>query len=382
MAEDSDLEKTEAPTQHKINKAREKGQIARSRELTSILVMITGLSIFMFFGDYIAGNFKDAFRLALSFENSILTDEKRFIQFLYLFLEIIFRAILPIFSALILIAIFAPMLMGGIFFNPASIKFDMNRWNPISGIKRIFSVQIFAELLKGLLKAGLVGVVVYIYLDINLPRATDLMYISPSRSISELFNFIIICGFFVVLGIIPMVAFDIFYQLWSHIKKLKMTKQEIKDESKDQEGDPKVKGKIKQMQIALARSRMMADVPTADIVITNPTHFSVALKYEESKMSAPKVVAKGMGEVAHKIRDLAIENNVPILEAPPLARTLYRYSEVGQFIPTNLYAAVAEVLAWVYQLRHWKKNGGNKPQAPKDLPIPDNLLERWREIDG
>ncbi|HBV40052.1 MAG TPA: flagellar biosynthesis protein FlhB, partial [Erwinia sp.] len=186
-------------------------------------------------------------------------------------------------------------------------------------------------------------------------------------------NMIAMCCVLVVLGLSPMVGFDVFWQLYSYYKGLRMTRQEIRDEYKQQEGDPHVKGRIRQQMRAAARRRMMADVPKADVIVTNPTHYSVALQYDERKMSAPKVVAKGAGEVALRIRELGKEHRIPVLEAPPLARALYRHSEIGQHIPGTLYAAVAEVLAWVWQLRRWKLEGGLAPKKPANLPVPEAL---------
>lgn len=382
MAEDSDLEKTEAPTQHKIDKAREKGQIARSRELTSVLMICAGLSIFLMLGKEFASDLGRVFQLSLSFDTDIISDTNKLLNNVVSIVKLTIYAILPIFLALVIIAIFAPMLLGGLFFNPASIKFDMKKWNPISGMKRIFSTQMLAELIKGILKAGLVTIVVYLFVVSHINDFVGLQYEPPIQALGHFLTLIIYCGFFAMLGLIPMVAFDIVYQLWSHFKKLKMTKQEIKDEHKQHEGDPFLKARIRQLQRAMARQRMMADVPTADVIVTNPTHYSVALKYDETKMQAPKVVAKGMGEIALKIRTIGAENKIPVLEAPPLARSLYRYTEIGGYIPTNLYAAVAEVLAWVYQLKYWKRHGGDKPITPKNLPIPDSILDKMRVNDG
>lgn len=382
MAEDSDLEKTESPTQHKIDKAREKGQIARSRELTSVLMIIAGLSAFLILGKDLALDIANIFRISLNFDASVILDTHQLLNSVVYIVELTINAMLPIFLTLVIFAIFSPMLLGGVFFNPSSIKFDMKKWNPISGMKRIFSSQMLAELIKGILKAGLVTVVVYLFVSSHLDDFLALMYESPVNALDHFLTLIIYCGYYAMLGLVPMVAFDIVYQLWSHYKKLKMTKQEIKDEHKQHEGDPYLKARIRQLQRAMAIQRMMADVPTADVIVTNPTHFAVALRYDESKMQAPKVVAKGMGDIALKIKTLGIENKVPILEAPPLARTLYRYTEIGSFIPSNLYAAVAEVLAWVYQLKYWKKHGGDKPKAPDNLPIPETMLETTRGNDG
>ncbi|SET11577.1 flagellar biosynthesis protein FlhB [Thorsellia anophelis] len=382
MAEDSDLEKTESPTQHKIDKAREKGQIARSRELTSVLMVLAGLSVFLILGKELALDLSKIFITSLNFDASIVLDTNQLLNSVVYIVELTITAMLPIFLTLVIFAIFSPMLLGGVLFNPSSIKFDMKKWNPISGLKRIFSSQMLAELIKGILKAGLVSIVIYLFISSHLDDFLALMYESPVNALGHFLTLIIFCGYYAMLGLVPMVAFDIVYQLWSHFKKLKMTKQEIKDEHKQHEGDPYLKARIRQLQRAMARQRMMADVPTADVIVTNPTHFAVALRYDEAKMQAPKVVAKGMGEIALKIKELGIDNKVPILEAPPLARTLYRYTEIGSFIPANLYAAVAEVLAWVYQLKYWKKYGGDKPKSPENLPIPETMLDTIRGSDG
>ena len=196
---------------------------------------------------------------------------------------------------------------------------------------------------------------------------------SPITAMGNAMDLVGLCALLVVLGVIPMVGFDVFFQIFSHLKKLRMSRQDIRDEFKQSEGDPHVKGRIRQMQRAAARRRMMADVPKADVIVNNPTHYSVALQYDENKMSAPKVVAKGAGLVALRIREIGAENNVPTLEAPPLARALYRHAEIGQQIPGQLYAAVAEVLAWVWQLKRWRLAGGQRPVQPTHLPVPEAL---------
>jgi flagellar biosynthetic protein FlhB len=192
-------------------------------------------------------------------------------------------------------------------------------------------------------------------------------------AMNDISSLVIGCLLAVILSLIPMVAFDVFYQIYSNLKKLRMSRQEIKDEFKQQEGDPQIKGRVRQMQRAMAQQRMMEDVPQADVVVNNPTHYSVALKYQEGSMGAPKVVAKGTGLIAQRIRELAQENRVPMLEAPPLARALYRHSEIGEAIPTELYNAVAEVLAWVYGLKRWRKGFGERPKTPENLPVPQAL---------
>lgn len=183
----------------------------------------------------------------------------------------------------------------------------------------------------------------------------------------------IFAAYIAIFMLIPLVDFDLIYQLRSHLKKLRMTRQEIKDEFKQQEGDPHIKARIRQQQREISRRRMMADVPKADVIITNPTHYAGALQYDNQAMQAPKVLAKGAGLIALNIKQLGEENRIPVLEAPPLARALYRHSKVGGHIPATLYAAVAEVLAWVYQLRRWQREGGLKPKKPTNVSVPQGL---------
>lgn len=278
MSDESD-DKTEAPTPHRLEKAREEGQIPRSRELTSLLILLVGVSVIWFGGVSLARRLSGMLSAGLHFDHSIINDPNLILGQIILLIREAMLALLPLISGVVL----------------------------------------------------------------------------------------------VVLGVIPMVGFDVFFQIFSHLKKLRMSRQDIRDEFKQSEGDPHVKGRIRQMQRAAARRRMMADVPKADVIVNNPTHYSVALQYDENKMSAPKVVAKGAGLVALRIREIGAENNVPTLEAPPLARALYRHAEIGQQIPGQLYAAVAEVLAWVWQLKRWRLAGGQRPVQPTHLPVPEAL---------
>ncbi|OWF81809.1 flagellar biosynthesis protein FlhB [Yersinia rohdei] len=373
MAEDSDLEKSEEPTAHKLEKAREKGQIPRSRELTSMLMLGAGLAILYGSGESMARQLAAMIAQGLHFDHGIVNDDKQMLRQIGMLLNQTLMALLPIFAGLMIVAMAVPMLLGGVLFSGESIKFDFKRMSPLAGLKRMFSSQALAELLKAILKATLVGWVTGIFLWHNWPDMMRLMAAPPVAALGDSLHLIIFCGLVVVLGLTPMVGFDVFFQITSHIKKLRMTKQEIRDEFKDQEGDPHVKGRIRQQQRAMARRRMMADVHKADVIVTNPTHYAVALQYNEEKMSAPKVLAKGAGAVALRIRELGAEHRVPLLEAPPLARALFRHSEVGQHIPATLYAAVAEVLAWVYQLKRWKREGGLIPKKPEHLPVPEGL---------
>ena len=373
MAEDSDLEKTEAPTPQKEEKAREEGQIPRSRELTSVLMMVAGLAILWMGGEAMAGRLARIVSQSLNFDYATIGDDTQMLRHVGSLLRQAASALVPIMLGAVLVALSAPMLLGGILFSTKSLKVDFKKLDPISGLKRLFSAQSLAELFKAILKSVMVGIISTLFLIHNWPKILHLVSEAPIAAMGDALELAVMCGFLIIMGLIPMVAFDVFWQVWSHIKKLRMSKQEIRDEHKQNEGDPHIKGRIRQQQRAIAQRRMMADVPKADVIVTNPTHYAVALRYDEKKMNAPRVLAKGAGEIALRIRELGTEHRVPILEAPPLARALFRHSEVGQHIPAALYAAVAEVLAWVYQLKRWKREGGLIPRKPKHLPVPDAL---------
>lgn len=373
MAGDSEEEKTESATPHRIEKAREEGQIPRSRELTSVLMLVAGLSILWITGATMARKIGALLADGLKFNHSVVSDTSQMLHLLGNLVQQGIFTLIPMMAGLVLVAIAAPMLLGGVVISGKAIKFDVGKMNPIKGIGKLFSGQTAAELLKSVLKAILVGCVTWLYIRHHWPDMLRLISESPYNALASSLNMIAMCSVLVVFGLSPMVMFDVFWQLYSYFKGLRMTRQDIRDEYKQQEGDPHVKGRIRQQMRAAARRRMMADVPKADVIVTNPTHYSVALQYDERKMSAPKVVAKGAGEIALRIRELGKEHRIPILEAPPLARALYRHSEIGQHIPGTLYAAVAEVLAWVWQLRRWKLEGGLAPKKPDNLTVPEGL---------
>lgn len=372
MADDSD-DKTEAPTPHRREKAREDGQIPRSKELTSLLILFVGVGILWVGGEGFARHLSGILNSGLRFDHAIINDPKLSFGHVILLLKSGMLALVPLVTGVVLIALVAPPLLGGLVLSGKSLQFNFSKINPLSGLKRLFSAQVVAELVKALMKTALMGSVAGLYLWHKWPEIMRLMTESPVTAMADALNLAGMCCLLVVMSIIPMVGFDVFFQIYSHTKKLRMSKQDIRDEYKQQEGDPHVKGRIRQMQRAAARRRMMADVPKADVIVTNPTHYAVALQYDENKMSAPKVLAKGAGLVALRIRELGAENRIPVLEAPPLARALYRHAEIGQQIPGQLYAAVAEVLAWVWQLKRWRLAGGQRPATPANLPVPEAL---------
>ncbi|ELN2736450.1 flagellar biosynthesis protein FlhB [Pluralibacter gergoviae] len=374
MAEGSDSEdKTEAPTPQRLEKAREEGQIPRSRELTSLLILLVGVCVLWFGGESLARRLAALLALGLRFDHSIVSDPNLILGQIILLIKQAMLALTPLIVGVVIVALLGPMMLGGLLFSTKSLAFKFDKLNPLPGIKRMFSAQTAAELVKAILKSVLVGCVAGAFVWSHWPEMMRLIAESPLTAMGNALNMVGLCALLVALGVIPMVAFDVFFQLFSHLKKLRMSRQDIRDEFKQSEGDPHVKGRIRQMQRAAARRRMMADVPKADVIVTNPTHYAVALQYVEDKMSAPKVVAKGAGLVALRIRELGEENRIPLLEAPPLARALYRHADIGQQIPGTLYAAVAEVLAWVWQLKRWRLAGGEPPKRPDNLPVPAAL---------
>lgn len=374
MSEGSESDdKTEAPTPQRLEKAREEGQIPRSRELTSLLVLLVGVCMLWFGGESMARRLAALLASGLHFDHRIVSDPNQILSQIIVLIRQAMLALMPPILGVAIAALLGPMMLGGLLFSPKSLGFKFDKLNPLSGIKRLFSAQSAAELVKAILKSVLAGCAAGAFVWSHWPAMMRLISESPLTAMGDALNMVGLCALLVALGTIPMVAFDVFFQLFSHQKKLRMSRQDIRDEFKQSEGDPHVKGRIRQLQRAAARRRMMADVPKADVIVTNPTHYSVALQYLEGRMTAPKVVAKGAGEIALRIRELGQQHRIPTLEAPPLARALYRHAEVGQQIPGTLYAAVAEVLAWVWQLRRWRRAGGAAPQKPDNLPVPEAL---------
>ncbi|MER1976667.1 flagellar biosynthesis protein FlhB [Pseudocitrobacter faecalis] len=372
MSEEND-DKTEDPTPQRLEKAREEGQIPRSRELTSLLILLVGVCVIWLGGESLARRLASLLSSGLRFDHSIINDPNLILGQIILLLKEAMLALMPLIVGVVVVALVAPVMLGGLVFSTKSLAFKLDKLNPLPGIKRMFSAQTAAELMKAVMKSLLMGSMAGLFLWLHWPDMMRLISESPLVAMGNALNMVGFCALLVVLAIIPMVGFDVFWQIYSHLKKLRMSRQDIRDEFKQSEGDPHVKGRIRQMQRAAARRRMMADVPKADVIVNNPTHYSVALQYDENKMSAPRVVAKGAGLVALRIRELGEENRVPMLEAPPLARALYRHAEVGQQIPGQLYAAVAEVLAWVWQLKRWRLAGGTPPKKPDNLPVPKAL---------
>lgn len=376
MAEDSDLEKTEPASPRRIEKAREEGQIARSRELNTFLLLAVGVAILWLGGGYFYHNLRLLMRNSMWFDPRVGTDTDAMV---IVAVEGAFHALLsmsPLFAALVVVAVLASVALGGMMFSLKSLEPKFERLSPLKGITRMFSAQTVIELVKTLAKAGLIGSVSVYVIWAQREQMTSLMFVEPREALAVGIGLVARCCALIVASLLIIVLIDVPWQLWSYYKKLRMSRQDVKEEHKESEGDPHVKGRIRQQQRAMARSRMMAQVPTADVVITNPTHYAVALRYEQQSGGAPKVVAKGSGFIALRIRELAAEHRIPQLEAAPLARALYFNVELKQEIPDQLYSAVAEVLAWVYQLNNWQRQGGARPAQPDHLTVPPGMDQR------
>lgn len=345
----------------------------QSRELSTFVVLMIGGATLWAMASGLGQTLSHIVRNGLQFNPGIARDSAHVMaQLSNQFFEAAL-ALLPFLAAVAVATVVTPLLLRGWLFSAKAFAPKFNRLNPFSGIKRMFSSQGLIELVKALAKAGLLGGVAVWLIWSNVGAIFSLSLESPSVAIQHMGDLIGKVFLLVSGTMIFVVVIDLPYQLWSHFKKLRMSKEEVRRENKESEGDPHLKAHIRAQQREVARRRMMSEIPTADVVVTNPTHYAVALKYSEGKMGAPRVVAKGADAVAAKIRELAAEHGVPLLEAPPLARALFRHTELGDEIPAKLYAAVAEVLAYVFQLRHFQQVGGAYPNAPTALPVPPEL---------
>lgn len=373
MAEDSDLEKTEEPTGRRIEQAREQGQVPHSRELGTFLVLVVAAATIWMMGGWFVQRSMALMRKGFLIEAPVMREPALMLPRLA---ELSGDALLtfsPLLAVMFVAAILPPFFLNAWVFSPKALVPDLKRLNPLSGFGRMFSWSSLMELVKALLKAVLVGGIAALLIWKERDELFGLLSEPLEVGLAHAGHLVSFSFLILVAALVIIVAADVPFQLWQYFDKLKMTKEEVKQEMKEMMGDPHVKGRIRSLQMQAARKRMMAAVPQANVVVTNPTHYAVALSYQAG-MAAPKVVAKGVGAVALKIRELAGEHAVPILEAPPLARALYKHTEIDAEIPSALYNAVAEVLAYIYQLANWRQSGGVYPVPPRDLPVPPELV--------
>lgn len=355
--QNKDQEKTEQPTSRRREQAREKGQVAKSQEITSVAILMACLTLFYFTSAIMVEKMMDLMRWTFHESGQFVINGSTIQHLVLNLLYRIFALLAPLMLTVVCVAFIANVFQIGFLFSSESIQPKLSKINPINGFKRLFSARSFVELIKNIFKILIIGFVAYITVIGEMKNLIPL----GDQSVWGVLDCIGKVSFKVMLRscwvLVILAVFDYIFQRWEFEKSLKMSKQELKDEFKQTEGDPLIKARIKNLQREAARKRMMAKVPKADVVITNPTHIAVALEYDQSKMSAPKVIAKGRGYIAATIKDIAMKNNVPIVENKPLAQVLYKIVDIDHMIPANLYKAVAEVLAFVYRMKMKRSSG-------------------------
>ncbi|GFM49463.1 flagellar biosynthesis protein FlhB [Pseudomonas capsici] len=374
MAENENgQDKTEDPTEKKVRDSRAEGQIARSKELTTLVVMLMGAGGLLMFGGGIARMMIELMRNNFTISRETLMDTTYMGKLLLSSGEHAMIVVLPFLIAMLMAALVGPILLGGWLFATKSLAPKFSRMNPASGLKRMFSPHALVELLKSLGKFLIILAVALVVLS---KERNDLVSIAHEPLEQAMIHSLQVVGwssFWMACGLFFIAALDVPFQLYEAHKKLLMTKQEVRDEHKNSEGSPEVKQRIRQLQREMSHRRMMAAIPEADVIITNPTHFAVALKYDPEKGGAPMLLAKGADLIALKIREIGAHNQILILESAALARSIYYSTELEQEIPAGLYLAVAQVLAYVYQIRQYQAGRGKRPDPLGVLPIPPDL---------
>ncbi|WP_144395187.1 flagellar biosynthesis protein FlhB [Pleionea sediminis] len=373
MAEQDSGERSEEATPRKKEKAKSKGQVPRSKELTTALALIMSPLILMLSSSDIAKGFLKMGDITLSVNRQSLFDERYMLDALAASVGSVFSTLLLFFAAIFVVSLFAPLALGGLTFSVESLAPKGNRLSPLAGFKRMFGTNAAMELLKAIGKFLLVAFFGWVVISAYFSDYMQLGRSTPQADVIAAIEFMLVGLLLVSSSLIVIALIDIPFQIWNHAKQLKMTKQELRDEYKETEGKPEVKSRIRQVQRELTHRRMMESVPDADVVVTNPEHYSVALKYEQTTSGAPVVVAKGLDEVALNIRKVANAHHVPILQAPPVARALYHTTKLDQEIPEELYLAVAQILAYVLQMNEYKRGRATKPKPIKNYPIPDSM---------
>lgn len=338
--------KTEKATPRKRQKAREKGQVAKSREIPCVMTLITGITVLYFYGSHMYQRFR-------GFSQYLFVNPS--MEQLHLLPHLVLKEfafmITPIMAGVLIVAIMANISQVGFLFSVEAISFDLTKIDPISGIKRLFSKQMVVEVFKSIAKIAIVGVVVFSIIKGEISNLITLM----DREVGAIFQYLMVVSFKIIIYVAPIMVIlaviDYAFQKWEFERNLKMTREEVKEEFRQTEGDPLVKARIRSLQRQMAKQRMMKDVPKADVIIKNPTHLAVALRYVKEEMHAPKVIAKGAGIIAEKIEEIAKSHGIPVIQNKKLAQALYKMVEIGEEIPAVLYQAVAEVLAYIYRLR-------------------------------
>ncbi len=374
MAEsESGQDRTLDPSAKRLEDARKEGQVPRSRDLAHLCVVGASVGVLAMAGQSIAAASRGLLVRGLQFDASSATEPGRMAERLGTLVTDALIATAPVFIVMLVAAVASPLLIGGWLFVPSVALPKLERLDPVAGLQRLLSPRSAVGLGKNLVLAILLAVVGSAYLMGHLEQFASLAADALPAALSHTFTLILTAFALLTVALAAMAVIDVPYQVISFRNRLKMTVQEARQEEKELQGDPRLKAQVRKVQREMARRRMMAAVPRADVVITNPTHFAVAIKYLEDRHRAPIVVAKGMDAVAARIRELARDAGVPQLEAPPLARALYQHVELGSEIPAALYTAVAQVLAYIFQLRRYAQGQGPRPVEPRDIEVPEGL---------
>lgn len=370
---DQAADRTLEPSAKRLDEARREGRLPRSRDLSHLLVLGTAVLCLTTLGSNLAQACRLVLEHGLSFDAAAVNDPSKMGARLGGLALDAFWAASPLLAAMMAAAVAAPLLIGGWNFAPKAAAPHFERLDPIGGLGRFFSVAPLVDLGKVFVVAILLSLVGGVYIVQHMDEFASLAMQSLPAATAHLAA-ILLAAFMLLTGTVgASAAIDVPYQMTRYRNQMRMTVQEAREEARESQGDPGIKQRVRRAQREMARKRMMAAVPKADVVVTNPTHFAVALKYMQSRHRAPQVVAKGMGAVAARIREVAEQNAVPQLQAPPLARALYRHVEIGEEIPSALYTAVAQVLAYVYQLQRYRDGQGARPEEPRDIEIPSGL---------
>ncbi|EED30893.1 flagellar biosynthetic protein FlhB [gamma proteobacterium NOR5-3] len=370
MAEEqTGQERTEQPTERRKEEARRKGQVPRSRELNTMLsLLITGVGLWVL-GGGLVDNLLAITSAGFSVDRAAVFDTQQLpVHFMHMVISALL-ALAPLFAVTVVAALAGPLIMGGWSFSLEAMAFKLEKLDPVKGLGRVFSLKGLAELAKALIKFLLLMGVAYLMIMSFERQILTLSALTPGEASARVVTMLVTALIILSSAMVLIVMFDVPFELWNFNKQLRMTRQEVRDEMKETDGRPEVKQRIRNLQREVSQRRMMQDVPTADVVITNPTHYSIALSYSDGS-GAPRVVAKGRDLIALQIRTIAQEHEVPLYEAPPLARALYASTEVGDEIPGDLYLAVARVLAYLFQLRRSRPT--DYVPRPADLDVPDN----------
>jgi flagellar biosynthetic protein FlhB len=374
MAENENgTEKSEQPTGRRIQKSRQEGQVARSKELATTVVLISGAIALLLFGQTIGESLGRLFRYSFDVPRDALFDTGSMSQHLLAMTKDITFAMIPFMSVMVVAAVVGHVGLGGWLFSMKNLEPKLSKFNPITGIKRLFKLRSLVELVKALGKTLIIGTMAWFIMRMDIPGLLEMGREDLSVSMVHAMDLLAWTFFWLACSLILIAAIDVPYQVFEHNKELRMTKQEVKEEFRDTEGKPEVKQKVRQIQYNMAQQRMLQEVPKADVVITNPTHYSVALRYDSKRDRAPVVVAKGIDHMAIKIREIAKAHKIEMVASPALTRSVYHHTDVGGEIPSGLYLAVAQILAYVFQLRRYRRGWAGRPGNIPAFEIPADL---------